>query len=317
MLSDVEIREIRTFLVVADELHFRRAADRLGVTPSRVSQTIRLLETRIGGRLLDRSSRRARLTSLGEQLARDLRPAQRQVDRALAAAHDAATGIAGTLRLGMYLPTNGGPHLVEIVRAFEAEHPNCKVTLIDTGFERDQLDWLRTDDAELLAARLPLTEPDIAVGPILSTEERVVAVSTDHPFAKRDAVSFEELAEYPVSDLPTLPREMMDVFIPPRTPSGRLLRRVPAPAPAHLLVRVALGELIHPTVPTFLEHYSQPGVVSVPITGLRPSQTALIWLGSSQNPKIAAFARTAEMVLASKQAPALVSTLRTAPTAGP
>jgi DNA-binding transcriptional LysR family regulator len=202
----------------------------------------------------------------------------------------------------MYMPISGGPHLVEIVKTFEAEHPHCKVELIDTGFQRDQLDWLHANDADLLAARLPLTDPDMTIGPILSSEARILAVSTEHPLAKRSAVCFEDLAEYPVSDIPTLPRETIDAFIPPRTPSGKPLRRIPTSTPAHVLVRVALGELVHPTVSTFLDQYHHPGVTSVPISDLAPSQTALIWLSGSQNPRITAFARTAEMVLASHAA---------------
>jgi DNA-binding transcriptional LysR family regulator len=65
--SGVELREIRTFLVLAEELHFGRTAERLRVTPSRVSQTIRTLERRVGGRLFDRTSRSVRLTPVGEQ----------------------------------------------------------------------------------------------------------------------------------------------------------------------------------------------------------------------------------------------------------
>jgi hypothetical protein len=102
-----------------------------------------------------------------------------------------------------------------------------------------------------------------------------------------------------VSDIPTLPREMIDAFIPPRTPSGKPLRRIPTATPSHVLVRVALGELVHPTVSTFLEQYRHPGVTSVPISDLPPSQSALVWLTDSQTPKITAFARTAETVLAS------------------
>lgn len=60
MLAGIELRDIRTFLTLAEELHFGRAGERLGVSPSRVSQTIRTLETRIGGRLFERSSRRVR-----------------------------------------------------------------------------------------------------------------------------------------------------------------------------------------------------------------------------------------------------------------
>jgi DNA-binding transcriptional LysR family regulator len=64
----VELREIETFLVLAEELHFGRSATRLHLSQSRVSQTIRSIESRIGGRLFDRTSRQVRLTLLGELL---------------------------------------------------------------------------------------------------------------------------------------------------------------------------------------------------------------------------------------------------------
>src|SRR5215207_8768024 len=104
MWSSVGLREIRAFLTLAEELHYGRTAERLGVTPSRVSQTIRLLETRVGGKLFDRTSRRVRLTPLGERLRDDAAPAYEQLRRAYAAAQEIATGVAGTLRLGMYTP---------------------------------------------------------------------------------------------------------------------------------------------------------------------------------------------------------------------
>jgi hypothetical protein len=61
-----EIREVEIFLVMAEELHFRRAADRLYLSPSRVSQAVRALEDRVGARLFDRTNRWVRLTPLGE-----------------------------------------------------------------------------------------------------------------------------------------------------------------------------------------------------------------------------------------------------------
>jgi DNA-binding transcriptional LysR family regulator len=63
----IELREIRLFLALADELHFGRAAERLELTPSRVSQVLRELEAKVGGELLSRTSRRAALTELGER----------------------------------------------------------------------------------------------------------------------------------------------------------------------------------------------------------------------------------------------------------
>ena len=78
----MEMREIEVFLTLAEELHFGRAADRLHRTTSHVSQTIRLLERRIGGPLFERSSRRVALTPLGERLLADLGPAHQEIGRA-------------------------------------------------------------------------------------------------------------------------------------------------------------------------------------------------------------------------------------------
>src|SRR2546426_279611 len=81
--------------------------------------------------------------------------------------------LADALRIGMYSRGAAGPHLFDIISAFHERHPACRVELIDTGFGRDQLDWLHTSDADVLVLRLPITSPDIAVGPVLSREGRV------------------------------------------------------------------------------------------------------------------------------------------------
>ncbi|MGH3765018.1 MAG: LysR family transcriptional regulator [Pseudonocardiaceae bacterium] len=297
MSSAVELREIRTFLALAEELHFGRTADRLGLTPSRVSQTIRTLESRIGGRLFERTSRHVRLTPAGEQLRLSASSAYQALEQAIAVAQETVTGVSGALRLGMYSTCNGGTHLVEIVKTFEARYPACSVVVTNTGFARDQLDWLRHGELDLLAMRLPLHDPTVTIGPILSAEPRVLAVATDHPLAGRESVCIEDLADYTLSDVPTLPREVMDAFIPPRTPSGKRLRRTETHAVAETPVRVALGEIVHPTVPSFLDHYPHPGVISIPIRDMPPSRTALVWLSHTRSAKTRAFARTAHDVL--------------------
>jgi DNA-binding transcriptional LysR family regulator len=83
MCTDVTLREIRAFLAVADERHFTRAGDRLGITHARVSQLIGVLEVRIGGRLLERTSRRVDLSPLGAGLATRLAPAYAELLAAL------------------------------------------------------------------------------------------------------------------------------------------------------------------------------------------------------------------------------------------
>lgn len=303
MLSAVELREIRAFLTLAEELHFGHTAERLALTPSRVSQTIRTLEARVGGRLFERTSRRVRLTPAGEQLRDSVASAYQDLERAVAVTRETITGVAGTLRLGTYSTCNCGPRLIEIAKAFEARHSACRVAITDTGFARDQIDWLRRGELDMLAMRLPLHDPRIAIGPILSSEPRVVAVATDHPLARRDSVCIEDLAEETVSDIATLPRELMDAFIPPETPSGRRLRRTQCRAVAETPARIALGELVHPTVPSFLAHYPHPGVTAVPIRDLPPSHTALVWLKSDHSAKTQAFACAASDVLQGTSTP--------------
>jgi DNA-binding transcriptional LysR family regulator len=299
MPSGVDLREIRTFLIVAEELHFGRAAERLVITPSRVSQTIRTLEARVGGVLFDRTSRRVRLTPFGEHLRAELAPAYEQLNRALTNARQVATGVAGRLRLGMYTPANGGPRLLEILRTFHARYGGCRVDLIDTGFSRDPLDWLRADEVDLLAMRLPLEDKTLIIGPILSRETRVLLVNKDHPLAALPSVRYDDVAEFPVPYTPLLPRELMDAVVPPRTSSGARLRRVPIHSTTEILMRVAAGELIHPTVSSFLHHHPSPDVRAVPIVDLPPSETALVWLAARQSPTIDAFASVAAKVVGS------------------
>jgi DNA-binding transcriptional LysR family regulator len=292
MWASVGLREIRAFLILAEELHFGRTAERLGVSASRVSQTIQTFETLVGGRLFDRTSRRVRLTPLGEQLRAEMAPGYERLQSAFLAAREVATGVAGVLRLGMYSRANGGPLLLDIVKAYQDRCPASRVQLIETGFARDQFDWLRQDDVDLLAMRLPVADDDMVVGPILSRERRVLIVARDHPLAGRDTIDYDDIAPYVVSD-GMLPAAMMDAFMPPVTPSGHRLRRTFVHGINEAVMRVSTGEIVHPTVQSFLDHYPHPSVVAVPIRDLPASETALVWRRGNRSAKVTAFAEVA------------------------
>jgi DNA-binding transcriptional LysR family regulator len=238
------------------------------------------------------------LTPLGEQLTSELAGPYRELHEVLTHAREAARGVAGTLRIGIYFMLNGGPHMPEIVRTFGTRHPECDVEFVYTGFERDYVDVLRAGKVDMLATRLPLNAPDITVGPILSREARVVLVARDDPLAARESIGYDDLADRTVSDVPAFPREMVDALIPPVTPSGRVLSRIANVDPEVVMMRVALGEQVHPTVRSFLEHQSHPGITSVPIRDLPPSETALAWITGNRSAKIAAFVQAATDVLA-------------------
>jgi DNA-binding transcriptional LysR family regulator len=88
-------------------------------------------------------------------------------------------------RLGLLFPTASGPHLTAIIEAFEERHPSCEVEIREMMHD-DPLGPLRRGEIDLMATCLPIDRPDIAVGPSLSCEPRVLQVARDHPLVQRD-----------------------------------------------------------------------------------------------------------------------------------
>jgi DNA-binding transcriptional LysR family regulator len=299
MAGSFELREIRVFLILAEELHYGRAADRLALTPSRVSQTIRTLESRLGGRLFNRTSRRVTLSPLGEQLLNRLRPAYDDLEQALADVLAASGAITGTLRLGTQFAW-GGPRLIDIARAFEARHLGCQVEISEVDTACWVLGPLQRGEIDLMAIRIPITRPDLVVGPILSSEPRVLAVARHHPLADRASVTLEDIAEHKVARFDTMPEELIAEWTPARAPSGRPIERVPqSPRTiAEIATLILLGRIVQPTIPAFAERFGHPEIVLIPITDLPPSRTALLWRRGTGDPRIREFARIAEEILA-------------------
>src|ERR1700748_560668 len=128
MWQDLELRELRIFLMLADELHFGRTAERMGISQPGVSEAVRVLESRLGVKVFDRTSRRVRLTSAGESLRRDLMPALDDLDRALAQASEVSQSVRGLLRVGFVLTTEGLP-LNRLVTAFRVGFAACEIRL--------------------------------------------------------------------------------------------------------------------------------------------------------------------------------------------
>ena len=293
MWETVDLREIRVFLTLAEELHFGRTAERLHLSQSRVSHALRNLERRVGGRLFERTSRHVALTALGEQLRASIAPAYEHMRRAFADARDAATGVTGPVRIGAHSPADLGERFLDVLQAFESRFPGARVVPIDVGLAREPCEWLRTGDVDMLALRLPCTEPDLTVGPVLSREPRVLLVARDDPLAAAPHVSVQDFADRAVAGAPALRREVAGAG-GPRVGVGSL---------GEVVLRVAAGEIVHPSVPSFTRHYSHPGVVATPIAGLPPSDTALVWPAAARSPKIAGFAETARELLATHENP--------------
>jgi len=295
----IELRELRVFITLAEELHFSNTAMKLGLTPSRVSQSVRALESKLGGQLVHRTSRRVTLTPLGTRFLEEAGGRYRELLAVLERTCQDNQTLAGVLRLGLLSPSSAGPHLLEIIDAFEARHPACSVHVSEVAWP-DALEPLRRGEVELMAIRLPLLRKDIVVGPTLSREPRVLAVAHDHPLGRRTHVSVEDIADYPVASIPDLPKEIMDAFVPHTTPAGRPIGRVREHprSPVELTTLIVRGHVVHPCVPSFSEYMGRPGIVYVPIVDMPPSETGLVWArGRTSDLKLREFVRIARDVL--------------------
>lgn len=289
----VELRELECFLVLAEELHFGRTAERLRVSQPRVSQTIRLLERRIGASLFERTSRRVRLTPLGEQLRRDAGPAYRQLERSFARAAALAQGIEGVLRVG-FLGSAANERTPQILAKFCGRYPGCNVVMTEVHCG-DPLGPLRAGEVEVLITRLPVNEPDLTVGSVVASEPRALAVPIGHPFAQRDSVSVEDLARDTVIDIAgPAPDYWWDFHVPRVTPSGKRIQRGEAVSTfQELLAVIAAGQGISPVVESVSRYYARPDITLVLIRDMANSEVAVVWRSAGETARVHAFAQAA------------------------
>ncbi|MGK5553379.1 LysR family transcriptional regulator [Actinomadura kijaniata] len=289
----MEMREIEAFLEVARELHFGRAAGRLGVSTPRVSQAVRALERRVGAPLFERTSRRVRLTPLGERLRAELQPAYRRMERALEEARSGAG--AEVLRVGVAtsLPAAvvDGP-----IRAFERARPRCAVVR-SAHPNTDPARWGDRWPVDVFVGWLPADPARVEamgfhVGPAWFRRERAALVAAGHPLGRRASVDVEELAGQDLLYPSGMPPRLADLWTPPATPGGVPLRRVPRHRSASLeeaVVLVAGGDVVHLTVTAVRP--DDPRVVTVPVSGLPPMVCAPVWSADAGGAAVHDFAR--------------------------
>ena len=283
--------EFEVFLVLAEELHFGRTAERLGMPQPRVSRLVSALERRVGGALFERTSRRVRLTPLGERFRGQVQPAYAQLTAALQDARAAAIQTDGVLRIG-FSPTSNMAALTRLTETFEARYPGCHAVL-DGVSNLDPYSALRRGDLDVLVNWLAVEEPDLTVGPVLEYRDRVLAVASADPLAARSSVSVEDLADRDVALMtPPFPPALYDAIIPPCTPSGRAIRRTQPVRSIHELVAlVARGRIVHPTA-AGIPMFSRDDIALVPIPDLPPLPLGLIWCTAHDNARIQALAET-------------------------
>jgi DNA-binding transcriptional LysR family regulator len=167
---DLEIDDLRAVVVLAETLHFSRAADRLHVSQPALSKRIRKIEDRVGGALLVRRYRDVRLTEAGRLLAERGRQILRESEATLALSQRAARGEAGRLRIGFGIASILGL-LPDVLLKFRRLHPGVDLQLRDMATP-EQVEALAAGEIDVGFVRMPVTHPRLMVRPVM--DERLV-----------------------------------------------------------------------------------------------------------------------------------------------
>lgn len=273
----VDLRLLRYFVAVADELHFGRAAAGLYVSQPALSQQIRKLENDLGTELFVRDRRTVELTASGRRLLGPARSALAAADDFAAAARGANRAERRLLTVGFMIPWPDG-FLPRVLRAFRERCPDVDVDVRQFDF-RDTTVGLRTGESDVSLLHLPLTWTG-ALTSELDRVPRVVMLPEDSPLAQRSSVTVAELV---ATGLPwaTPPAEADEAWrrfwsaADERAALGVAGTPLVSLTPEAYLSQVATGAALGLTEAPVEDVYRPPGIRFVPVAGLAPSVRAV------------------------------------------
>ncbi|HWC79156.1 MAG TPA: LysR family transcriptional regulator [Pseudonocardiaceae bacterium] len=289
-MSDLEVRQLRYFLVVAEELHFGRAAERLGMAQPPLSRAIRELERQLDVRLLERTTRQVSLTPAGRTLLRDARTA---LDAVTAAAQRAqhAGRTAPNLRLAFKADYDAGL-LPTILTEYSGEPAALPVDL-QMGGRGEQVLALREGRADVALLPTPFDERGLDMEPLLS-EPRIVALAADDPLAAHADLSLADLAARRLPD--GFPADQVDAT----DRSADKPRRTGMDL-TQIFSLIELGDTVMFLPISVTRRYPRPTIAYRTVRDLEPGTLAIAWPQECRSPAVAAFVRAALSVAAAAQ----------------
>ncbi|MFL6708301.1 MAG: LysR substrate-binding domain-containing protein [Massilia sp.] len=193
----MELRQLRYFIAVAEELHFTRAAARLHIGQPPLSHAIQMLEQDVGARLFERNKRWVRLTEAGRLFLIDARRMLALAEEAKSTAQRAERGEAGELRIGFTYSTPLTPLFAASINRYRQDHPQVTLLLQELATLR-QLDGLGQRSIDLGFIRTPELPIPPGIRITLLREDPLVAVlPASHPLASKSVLKIADLAALP------------------------------------------------------------------------------------------------------------------------
>ncbi|MFE7117433.1 LysR family transcriptional regulator [Streptomyces sp. NPDC057654] len=297
------VHQLRLFVVLAEELHFGNAAQRMFISQPAFSRQIRVLERRLGVDLVARSSRRVELTPAGQALLPEARTAVESVDRIRHVAQTQIRCVQGRLAIGSIGAEAQQPYTRAILAELRARNPDLKLDVCSLDIAHHVLALTQGEvDVAFLVSPMP---PGIETLP-LATWPRVACLPADDPLAGRTSVTLAELAGRPVVDVPPeCPRTWWNFWAVDPRPDGTTVRYGPVVHDVEaLFLAVAYGEAMAFLPGAARTFFPRPGVHYVEVSDASPGTAALAWMAKNRSlPTINAIRCAAATVLQRTPAP--------------
>jgi DNA-binding transcriptional LysR family regulator len=288
-IMSMEPARLRTFVAVAEELNFRRAAERLNIAQPALSRAIRKLEDEVGCPLLLRTTRRVELTEAGRVMLETAREAVNQADAALRSARDAASGQRTKLTLAYTHASISGP-LPQIVTAFRLAEPQVRLDMQEL--------WT---DGQALALLERRVDVGFAMPPMLrkefdfievKTEPWVVVMREDHPLAEQAHVHLEALREerFVVGTIDRW-RHFREMIAEVTLTAGGFVPRISQEErEIHAILGLVASGAGITLYPDCIRSYHRIGLAVRPIAGdLPPVRTLCAWRRDNPSPALRRF----------------------------
>lgn len=278
---DVDLRKVRYFAVVAEELHFGRAAERLHITQPVLSRQIRALEKELSAQLFTRNKQTTELTAAGRQLLEDARPLLAGAQALYRRVQQAAKG-STAFTVG-FMP---GITVTGAVRAFSARHPELSVQVVRTSWS-DQVQGVHEGFLDVSYVRLPIDHRGLELRPLFR-EPRVAVVPAGHRLAGKESIVIADLAPERLLQDPDAVPEWRD--LPERTGDEEAGPRPSFATVEEKLEHVATsgGVLVLPL--STATYYLHTDVAHVPIDDVGPNEVCLAWSAGRRSPLLSEFA---------------------------
>jgi DNA-binding transcriptional LysR family regulator len=293
----VELRHLRYFVAVAEELNFSRAAERMHVAQPALSAQIRALERQLGCELFSRTTRKVELTPSGQMLLEDAREILARADGAVSKLQAVSRGERGQIRVG-FAAHGAGEVGTEVLRRFTDAYPSIATELVNASSLEELQTQLVDRDSDVAFVWLPLLYEELEAERVL-TERKYVAMFPGHRLAGLADVHEADLADEPiVAPWEHFPAAFLATWFGRLRPDGRRERDLHAISVEESLAFVSTGRAVYCVPESVSRFYPRPDVVFRPIVDSNPVQVAVAWHAQNTSPVVLSFVETARAVSA-------------------